>query len=105
MANSMELDGLSDEELQEISDRAGTLLLERKKEKQQAVLDSAREMLATAGLTLRDLARAGKRSAPKGKPAARPGETLTNPKDASQTWTPGRGRPPKWVTELQRGKA
>lgn len=100
MANNIDLETLADDELKQIHARAGELLSARKQERQQAVVEEIKTKLAEAGLTLRDLARTGKRSAHKSKPATRPGETLTNPKDPGQTWTPGRGRPPKWVSEL-----
>lgn len=92
-----QLQSLNDSELQEIIKQAGEILKERENTKKQKAIEDAKAKLASVGLTFRDVA------APKAKAKNKPlpqGQKYTNPADASQTYTTGRGRPPKWFADL-----
>jgi len=94
----IDLESLSDDELREVAERAPRLLAEREKQRRHAVLEEVKAKLAGAGLSLRDLSRSHARKGRAESPAA----PIVNPDDPSQTWTPGRGRRPKWATGKKR---
>ncbi len=96
-----DLKSLDDGQLENLISDARSILEERKKAHRQEAIEAAREALAAVGLTLRDAAR--EPAAKKGhrpKTGAVPGKVYTNPDNKEQTWTAGRGRPPKWVAGL-----
>lgn len=95
-----QLKALDDNQLRAVIDQAGTLLKEREADRKQKAIEEAKAKLAAVGLTFRDVV---KTKTDKGKARAPlpPGQSYVNPSDSSQTYTTGRGRPPKWFAELQ----
>src|SRR5262245_13048041 len=96
--NDKDLEALDDAGLQGVISRAEQLLKDRAADRRQQAIDEAKARLASVGLTFRDVV--GKSKGP-AKPGAATGTKYINPADPSQTYTTGRGRPPKWFAALQ----
>lgn len=91
--------------LLEMIERANTLLAQRQQSRQREAMERAASDLEAAGISADEfaafLARRGKgKKAPAGKPKTPKGRYV-NPADPSQSYELGRGRPPKWFTELE----
>jgi DNA-binding protein H-NS len=99
-----DLKSLSDEKLQAVIDDATRILDERKTAKRHDAIEAAREVLAAAGMTFRDVA---KEAVVKGmkrvqQAATEQVERFVHPQ-TGEVWVPGRGRRPKWVATLLEG--
>jgi DNA-binding protein H-NS len=99
-----DLKSLTDEKLQAVIDDATRILTERKTARRQEAIESAREVLAAAGMTFRDVA---KEAVVKGmkrvqQAATEQVERFVHPQ-TGEVWVPGRGRRPQWVAKLLDG--
>ena len=97
------IENLDDDALRALIEGARKLLEKRDRERKQKALADAKALLEAAGLSVSDLQ--PKKSGGKKKPARPTGQVFTNPADASQTYTTGRGRPPKWFSDMQKAGA
>ena len=92
------LDGFSDEDIREIKALADKVLKSRDDDRKAKAMEQARETLAAAGLTMKDLAKA------KIKPAKGPqykgGHTYQHPTNKALIWN-AKGQKPKWLRELE----
>ena len=99
-----QLQDMTDEQLSGLIEDAQAEQQRRQKAKRQKALDEAKAILSAAGLSLRDALAgsggSGKKKAA-GKPALKQGQRYVNPANSSQVYTTGRGRPPKWFSDLQ----
>lgn len=105
------LEKLNDDELRAIGARVEELLkLHDEERKAKALSDAkalkakalaeARAVLATAGLSLKDMG--AKKPRPARAPAYQSGHGYRHPVNASLTWN-GRGQKPGWLRELEAG--
>lgn len=94
-----QLTDLTDDDLRSLITAAGDLLVERRESAKQQAIEDARARLAEVGLTFRDLGGGtpGKRRSSK----LHNGDKYTNPLDPAQVHIVGRGRPPKWFSDLE----
>jgi DNA-binding protein H-NS len=103
------IEKLSDDELEALAARAHEMLKSRQGQKRHEAVEQARSLLESVGLTFRDaeqLLGKERKKGPTTKPQHRQGSRFVNPADPGQTWTAGKGRKPKWLTELEaRGEA
>ena len=99
------LDALNDSELQAVIARSEELLKQRDDERKAKALSEARALLASVGLSLKDVAggRAAKHVKP---PAYRGGHGYQHPSNKALVWN-AKGQKPGWLRELegQGGKA
>lgn len=95
-----QLTNLTDDELRSLITAAGDLLVERREAAKQKAIEEARAKLAEVGLTFRDLG-GGTATPRKRSSKLRNGDRYANPVDPSQVHVVGRGRPPKWFTDLE----
>ena len=107
------LESLDEAGLHDVIRRAGELLKEREQSKRREAIEQARAILEGAGLSIEELMTVAKR--PPGKKSrrtkadsptgnvggSRKGLRFANPTDPSQVYEPGRGRAPKWYSELK----
>lgn len=92
---------LTDDELREVIAGATELLKQRDTERKETALEAARELLAAAGLTMKDLAT----KRPAKKQGYKSGHTYQHPDDKTVVWN-GTGVRPGWVKKLEaEGKA
>jgi len=93
------LDALSDDELRDLIGRAQGTLQQRHEDRKAKALGDARALLASVGLSLKDLG--GKRKA---KPAKAPvyhtGHHYQHPTDKDLVWN-GKGKKPGWLVALE----
>lgn len=125
MTASDTLQNLSDDELKDLAARIDALLKERHAAARHGAIEQAREILDKVGLTFAHVVGRGKaktgsgntsqtagwsesssRSATRGTNTSRSasykaGARFVNPADPSQSWTAGKGRKPKWLTDLE----
>jgi DNA-binding protein H-NS len=92
------LDALADDELRAVITRAETLLKQHDTERKDKALSDARSLLASVGLSLKDVARRGPPA--RAKPAYHAGRTYQHPADKSLTWV-GTGKKPAWLVALE----
>ena len=94
------LDALMDDDLRAVIGRAEELLKQHDRERKAKALDDARAILASAGLSLRDVA--GKATgANRGKtPSYRGGHHYQHPTNKALTWN-AKGQKPRWLRELE----
>jgi hypothetical protein len=94
------LDVLKDEDLRAIIGRAEELLKQHDRERKDKALEDARAILASAGLSLRDVA--GKATGAKSGrgPAYRSGHHYQHPSKKELVWS-AKGQKPRWVRELE----
>lgn len=94
------LDALKDDDLRAIIGRAEELLKQHDRERKEKALEDARAILASAGLSFRDVASKG-RGPNRGKtPAYRGGHHYQHPTKKELVWT-AKGQKPNWVRELE----
>jgi DNA-binding protein H-NS len=104
-SGSVDLSKFSIEELETLAQDAQAEIAARKEAERQRVLSQMRELAASLGLTLQDMARMDRTSGggAAASTAAVPAR-YRHPGDPSLTWT-GRGKRPAWLTEaLASGK-
>ena len=92
------LDGLSDSELQAVIGRATELLKQRDDKRKAEAMEQARALLASVGLSLRDLN--GKAKAKTKGPVYHGGRTYQHPTNKALTWK-GSGKKPAWLVALE----
>jgi DNA-binding protein H-NS len=95
------LEGLKDDELQQVVARANELLDARKQQKRHEAIEQARAALAAAGLTVDDLRRSSKKSGKKAGPTYSTGGRYQHPDNPSQVWA-GKGKKPHWLRDLEK---
>jgi DNA-binding protein H-NS len=96
------LDALGDVDLQAIAARCEALLKQHDTERKEKALEQARTLLASVGLSLKDVAKA-----PKAKgPVYHSGRQYAHPTNKALLWS-GKGKKPTWLTvlEAEGGKA
>jgi DNA-binding protein H-NS len=94
------LDALKDDDLRAIIGRSEELLKQHDEERKQKALEDARAILASAGLSLRDVASKAT-GANRGKaPVYRGGHQYQHPTKKELVWA-AKGQKPNWVRELE----
>ena len=93
------LDGLNDSELETVIARSQELLKQRDEERKAKALSEARALLASVGLTLKDLNGRRKEKGPKA-PVYHTGHAYQHPTNKALTWN-GKGKPPGWIRALE----
>lgn len=93
------LDALNDAELQAVIGRSNELLKSRDDERKAKALNDAKALLATVGLSLKDLA-SGKGRANSKAPAYKGGRIYRHPSDKALIWN-AKGQKPAWLRELE----
>lgn len=92
------LETLKDDELQAVIGRATELLKQHERERKAKALDDARAILASAGLSLRDVAtKAGTAAREK---TYRRGHRYQHPAKRDLIWT-AKGQKPNWLRQLE----
>jgi DNA-binding protein H-NS len=97
--NTAVLDKMTDEELSLTIERAQQTLMERDRERKAEAMKQARTVLEKVGLSLKDLAAAGKK-ATAGKHARADGKVFRHPGNPNLEWG-GRGNKPQWLRDLE----
>jgi DNA-binding protein H-NS len=92
------LDGLSDDELRAAIAHAEGLLKQRDDDRKAKALSDARTLLASVGLSLKNLN--GKSRVRSGKAAYHVGHHYQHPTNKALTWN-GKGQKPGWLRELE----
>jgi DNA-binding protein H-NS len=82
-----------------VIERAQGLLKQRDDDRKAKALSDARALLASVGLSLKDLGVKGKTRTGKG-PVYHSGHTYQHPANKSLTWN-GKGKKPGWLTALE----
>ena len=91
------LESLNDDDLRAVIARADALLKARDTERKDKAMCEARTLLASVGLSLKDLSR----KTPKSKtPVYHAGRMYQHPTDKALVW-PGKGKKPGWLTALE----
>jgi DNA-binding protein H-NS len=93
------LESLNDDDLRAVMARADALLKTHDTERKDRALSEARTLLASVGLSLKDLSR--KAPAPKSKGQAyHAGRQYQHPGNRALVW-PGKGKKPGWLAALE----
>jgi len=92
------LDGLSDSELQAVIEHSQALLKQRDDDRKAKALEQARTLLASVGLSLKDVA--GKAHKGNGKSVYHGGTQYQHPANKTLTYN-GKGKKPGWLTALE----
>ena len=93
------LEKLGDDDLRAVIARADALLKQHDTERKEKALAEARTLLASVGLSLKDVAR--KASAAKSKgPVYHGGRQYQHPANKALIWA-GKGKKPGWLTALE----
>lgn len=93
------LNELQDDELRIAIEYAQGLLKQRDEDRKAKALNDARALLASVGLSLKDLN--GKSKSKTGKaPAYHSGHTYQHPANKTLTWN-GKGKKPNWLMTLE----
>jgi DNA-binding protein H-NS len=95
------LDTLKDDDLRAIGGRVEELLKQHDRERKEKALEDARTILASAGLSLRDVASKVKSSKAAKGPVYHGGQRYQHPVKKDQVWT-AKGQKPNWLRELER---
>jgi DNA-binding protein H-NS len=95
MTNRQELEGLSENELQDIIENAEKALKAKQESKRKEVLAQIKELATSIGVII-EIHESDKRSVRKGIKVA---PKYQNPHNPAQKWT-GRGVAPKWFQAL-----
>jgi DNA-binding protein H-NS len=95
------LETLNDEQLQTVINRAGELLMRHDRERKEKALADARTILASAGLSLKDVARKGVGRRAAKPPVYRSGYCYQHASKPELTWN-GKGQKPGWLRKLER---
>ena len=101
------LDTLNDAELQAVIERSKQLLDERDRQRKEKALEEARALLASVGLSLKDVATGRPQKSGGGKGVVyHAGRQYQHPTNKALTWN-AKGQKPNWLRELeaQGGKA
>ena len=93
------LESFSDGDLQAVINRAQELLKQHDTERKEKALAEARTLLASVGLSLKDIARKAPALKSKG-PVYHSGQKYQHPTDKTLVW-PGKGKKPGWLTALE----
>ena len=93
------LESLNDDDLRAVDARCLDLLKQHDTERKEKALSDARALLASVGLTLKDIARKAPAAKPKGA-VYHAGHTYQHPTNKALTW-PGKGKKPTWLTALE----
>lgn len=93
------LDGLSDDELRGIVEYSQALLKRRDEERKAKALSDARALLASVGLSLKDIAGKGKKKAG-AAPIYKGGRLYQHPQNKALVWN-ANGQKPNWLRELE----
>ena len=94
------LDVLKDEDLRAVIGRAEELLKQHDRERKDKALEDARAILASAGLSLRDVASRATGSNRRKASSYRAGNHYQHPTKRELVWT-AKGQKPRWVRELE----
>jgi hypothetical protein len=93
------LDALKDEELQAVIEQAQGLLNQRDEERKAKALNEARALLASVGLSLKDINGKGKGKAGKAE-SYHGGRQYQHPTNKALVWN-AKGQKPNWLRELE----
>ena len=94
------LEKCADDELEGVIARCNELLKQRDRQRKDKALEEARAILASAGLSLKDIA-SGKPKNGKGKgPNYHAGKQYQHPSNKALTWN-AKGQKPNWLRELE----
>jgi DNA-binding protein H-NS len=93
------LNDLKDEELQAAIEHAETLLKQHDDDRKAKAMEQARTLLASVGLSLKDLRRKSPAAKLKG-PVYHSGRQYQHPTNKALVWT-GKGKKPGWLTALE----
>jgi hypothetical protein len=93
------LEKLEDDDLRMVAARCGELLVERDRQRKEKALSDARALLASVGLSLKDLSGKGRARPAKG-PVYKGGHTYQHPTNKSLVWN-ANGQKPNWLRELE----
>ncbi len=94
------LEKCGDDELSTIKARCDELLLARDQERKEKALEQASEILAIAGLSLREVAAAKLPKNAIKAPFYRGGRQYQHPSNKALVWT-AKGQKPNWLRELE----
>jgi DNA-binding protein H-NS len=97
--NLATLDGLEDADLRAIIARADGLLKRHDEERKAKAINEARALLASVGLSLKDLQGKG-RAKPAKETSYHVGHLYQHPSDKALTWN-AKGKKPVWLTALE----
>jgi len=92
------LESLNDDELQAVIDRSNELLKQRDDKRKAEAIEQVRILLASVGLSLKDLN--GKAKAKAKGPVYHGGHTYQHPTNKALTWK-GAGKKPGWLVALE----
>jgi DNA-binding protein H-NS len=95
------LDALKDDELRAVIARCQELLQARDEERKAKALNDARALLASVGLSLKDINGKHKMKSAKA-PAYRGGHSYQHPVKKDLVWN-AKGQKPNWLRELEAG--
>src|SRR5580693_2723258 len=95
------LGALNDDELRAAIKHAEGILKQRDDDRKAKALNDARALLASVGLSLKDIKGKAKTKAPKG-PVYHTGHTYQHPVNKTLVWN-GKGKKPGWLTALEAG--
>ena len=93
------LDGLEDADLRAVSARCEELLDQHDRERKEKAMNEARALLASVGLSLKDLNGKGSVKSAKGA-LYKGGHRYQHPDNKSLVWN-ARGQKPHWLRELE----
>ena len=93
------LDALNDEELKGVIKLSEELLKKRDADRKAKALSDARALLASAGLSLKDIGAKPKKKARAG-PVYKGGRVYQHPSDKTLVWK-ANGQKPNWLRELE----
>ncbi len=92
-----ELAKLTDTELYQLRERLEKIIAEREERRQREVMDQIRKLASEAGLSVEIRGDGRRRGARRPRVEAK----YRNPANPDETWS-GRGRAPRWLTELEK---
>lgn len=98
MVNQAMLDGFNDDDVREIKALCDKILKLRDDARKAKALEEARAMLASVGLTLKDLA--GGKGRPSKGPAYKGGHVYQHPSNKTLAWA-AKGKKPGWLVSLE----
>jgi DNA-binding protein H-NS len=99
MINPSTLDALNDDELRSVIAQSQGLLKKRDQDRKNKALDEARALLASVGLSPKDLNGKAKKKTAKA-PLYKGGTVYQHPSDKTLVWT-AKGQKPNWLRELE----
>jgi hypothetical protein len=94
------LDTLKDDDLRAVIGRAEELLKQHDRERKEKALEDARAILASAGLSLRDVASKTKNGKAGKGPVYHGGQRYQHPLKKELVWT-AKGQKPNWLRQLE----